>query len=204
MTWMTRASGQWTRRRTLALAALPLAAAPALSARAQQAAVLTVSRQRLLNETRYARDLVEAEQRMTAELQARIDTTKRELADREQELARLRATLPRDEFEALTSAFDRRVRRERREAQRQAAVLQSAFRAERVKLLEFLGGFLERIRAERGASVILNRDDAIAADPALDITDEVIARFNQVVRPPEIPDLDSILARSPEPPEGDD
>ena len=199
-----RSAGAWTRRRALGLAALPFAHVVAPAGAQEPPPILTVSRQRLLNETAYARALVEAEQRMTAELQSRIDQTKRELAAREQELARLRGTLPRDEFEALTSAFDRRVRRERREAQRQAAVLQSAFRNERVKLLEILDALLERVRAERGASIILNQDEAIASDPALDITDEVLARFDRAVPPPEIPELETILANTPEPPETQD
>lgn len=189
---------RWTRRQALALAlaAVPLALAPA---RAQQAPpILTVSRERLLNETGYARALAEAEQRLSAELQARLDEIKDELTAREQELTDLRGTLPADEFEALTTAFDRRVRRERREAQRQAGALQNAFRAERVKLLELLDEFLERVRAERGASLILNKDDAIASDPALDITDEVIARFDSEAPPPEIPSLVSILGGGPD------
>ena len=74
------------------LAALPLALALAPAGAQEPHPILTVSRQRLLNETAYARALVEAEQRMTGELQSRIDETKRELAAREQELARLRAT----------------------------------------------------------------------------------------------------------------
>ena len=194
-------AGALTRRSALALTVLPLVLALAPARAQEPTPILTVSRQRLLNDTAYARALVEAEQRMTAELQSRVDETKRTLASREQELARLRGTLPRDEFEALTNAFDRRVRRERREAQRQAAVLQSAFRNERVKLLEILDAFLERVRAERGASVILNQDEAIASDPALDITDEVLARFDQAAPPPEIPKLEAILANAPEPPE---
>lgn len=182
----------WTRRRALALALLPLVPAAALAQ--QGSRVLAVSRRRLLNETAYARALVEAEQRMTSKLQSRIDEIKRELAEEEQELARLRPTLPRDEFEARTSAFDRRVRSERREAQRQAAALQTAFRNERVKYLGILDSVLEQVRADRGASLIVNADDALAVDPAIDITDEVITRFDQAVQPPEIPDLDTFLA----------
>lgn len=182
---------RWTRRRALALAAVPLALA--LPAAAQEP-ILIVSRSRLLNETANARALLAAEKRLTAELQARIDRTKRELAEEEQELARLRATLPRDEFEARTGAFDRRVRRERREAQRQAAALQTAFRTRRSELLEALGRTLEAVRAERGASLIVNEEQAMAADPALDITDAVIRRFDANVPPSEIPDLESILA----------
>ena len=188
---------RWSRRRALALAAVPLALALPAAGQERQP-ILIVSRKRLLNETANARALLAAEKRLTAELQARIDETKRELAAEEQELARLRATLPREEFEARTAAFDRRVRRERREAQRQAAALQTAFRAERVDLLEALGRTLEAVRAERGASLILNEEQAMAVDPALDITDTVIRRFDASVPPPTIPNLESILAGAEE------
>lgn len=194
MTFVSPSPRRWTRRQALALVLVPVLLAPA--AAQERRAILTISRKRLLNETRYAQSLAEAEQRMTAELQGRIDTIKRELAAEEQELARLRSTLPREEFEARTTAFDRTVRRKRREAQQHAATLQQAFRAERVKLLEMLDAFVEAERAERGASIILNRDDAMASDPALDITAALIARFDTIVQPPEIPDLDSLLART--------
>ncbi len=185
----------WSRRQVLALAGAPFVLA--VPAAGQQAgSILVVSRKHLLNDTKHARALLEAEKRLTAEIQARIDETKRALTAKEQELARLRSTLPRDEFEARTAAFDRRVRRERREAQRQAAVLQTVFRAERVQLEEALAGILEQVRAERGASVILNEEETMAADPAVDITDEVIARFNATVPPPDVPDLQTILSRA--------
>ena len=181
---------------------LALAGAPAVLATTAAgqvtADILVVSRTRLLNDTKHARALLEAEKRLTAEIQARIDATKRALTAEEQELARLRSTLPRDEFEARTAAFDRRVRQERREAQRQAAVLQTVFRAERVELQEALATVLEQVRAERGASIILNEEQAMAADPAIDITDEVIERFDETVPPPEIPDLQTILSRARE------
>lgn len=195
-------SGRWTRRRVLALATLALPLVPPAAAQ-QNAQILIVSRKRLLNETRHARALLEAEKRLTAELQSRIDETKRELADQEQELARLRSTLPREEFESRTAAFDRRVRRERREAQRQAAALQTAFRAERVELLEALNALLEQVRAERGASLILNEEHAMAVDPALDITDAVIERFDATAPPSDVPDLEEILSRAADAAEDD-
>lgn len=200
MTASDRGPRAWTRRRALALAALPVLpawlAAPAGAQ--EEGGILVVSRKRILNETRHARALLEAEKRLTAELQSRIDETKSELAAEEQDLARLRSSLPREEFEARTAAFDRRVRHERREAQRQAAALQTAFRTERVKLLEALGEVLEQVRAERGARLILNEEQAMAVDPAIDVTDAVIERFDAMVPPSEVPDLADILSRASE------
>ena len=137
---------------------------------------------------------MKAEIELTAELQLRVDAVKAELAAEEQELARLRPTLDREEFNTRATEFDRKIRAQRRETQQQAAIMQSAFRAERRKLIDALGPLLEEVRLAHGASVILNSDQALATDPALDITNEIIARFNAIVPAPAIPDLDAISA----------
>ncbi len=197
----------WTRRKAIALAVLGLGLGLGLGrATADEAAILMVSRKRLLNDTTHARALLKAEIELTAELQRRIDAIKAELTAEEQELTRLRPTLDREVFAARVAAFDRNVRRQRRAAQKQAAALQSAFRAERLKLVEALDPLLEEVREANGASAILNSDQVLASDPALDVTDEVIARFNATVPPPVVPDLEVIApAQSPaQPPAQED
>ena len=195
----------WTRRRTIALAVSALGLGQGLGlgrAAAGEAVILIVSRKRLLNDTAHARALLKAEIELTAELQLQIDAIKAELNAEEQELARLRPTLDREVFAARVAAFDRMVRRQRRAAQKYAATLQNAFRAERLKLVEALGPLLEEVREVHGASVILNSDQVLASDLALDVTDEVIARFNATVPPPVVPGLDllgPLLAPTPLP-----
>ena len=191
----------WTRRRTIALAALGLGLGR-LHAAADEVVVLVVSRKRLLNDTAHARALLKAEAGLTAELQRQIDATKAGLTAEEEELARLRPTLEREVFAARVAAFDRKVRRQRRAAQKLAASLQTAFRAERLKLVEALGPLLEGVREAHGASVILNSDQLLASDPALDVTDEVIARFDATVPPPVVPDIDLLLAPAQPPAPG--
>jgi len=200
----------WTRRRTIALAVLGPGLGLGLGrdcAAADPVAILIVSRQRLLNDTSQARALLKAETELTAELQHRVDAIKAELAAEEQELARLRPTLDREVFAGRVADFDRQIRSQRRAAQKHSAALQNAFRAERLKLLEALGPLLEEVREAHGASVVLNSDQVLASDPALDVTDEVIARFNASVPPPVIPGLDllgPLLApAAPATPEGD-
>lgn len=188
----------WTRRKAIALAVLGLGLGLGLGrATADEAAILMVSRKRLLNDTTHARALLKAEIELTSELQRRIDAIKAELTAEEQELTRLRPTLDREVFAARVAAFDRNVRRQRRAAQKQAAALQSAFRAERLKLVEALDPLLEEVREANGASAILNSDQVLASDPALDVTDEVIARFNATVPPPVVPDLEVITPAQP-------
>lgn len=196
-------SKPWTRRRTIALAVSALGLGQGLGrAAAGEAVILIVSRKRLLNDTAHARALLKAEIELTAELQLQVDAIKAELNAEEQELARLRPTLDREVFAARVAAFDRKVRRQRRAAQKYAAALQNAFRAERLKLVEALGPLLEEVREVHGASVILNSDQVLASDLALDVTDEVIARFNATVPPPVVPGLDllgPLLAPTPLP-----
>ena len=188
----------WTRRKAIALAVLGLGLGLGLGrATADEAAILMVSRKRLLNDTAHARALLKAEIELTSELQRRIDAIKAELTAEEQELTRLRPTLDREVFAARVAAFDRNVRRQRRAAQKQAAALQSAFRAERLKLVEALDPLLEEVREANGASAILNSDQVLASDPALDVTDEVIARFNATVPPPVVPNLEVIAPAQP-------
>jgi Skp family chaperone for outer membrane proteins len=199
LSYVTRPAPFWTRREAIALAVLPLGMGPlgfglpvGQARAADQAAILMVSRKRLLNDTAHARALLKAEIELNAELQRRVDAVKAELNAEEQELARLRPALEREEFDARVAEFDRNVRSQRRETQQRAAILQNAFRKERLKLVEALGPILEEVREAHGASVILNADQALTSDPALDVTVEVIARFDATVAPPLIPDLDAL------------
>ena len=196
-----QSSRPWTRRKAIALAVFGLGFGLGQGlAAADAAAILTVSRKRLLNDTAHARALLKAEIELSAELQRWVDAIKAELSAEEQELARLRPTLDSEVFAARVAAFDRKVRRQRREAQKYVATLQNAFRAERRKLVEALGPLLEEAREARGASVILDTDQVLASDPEYDITDEVIARFNATVPPPAIPELEVLApAREDDP-----
>lgn len=189
----TGLAGNWTRRGALGLIlALAVPLPRAGQAQEEGGPVLLVSRKRLLNETAHAQALSKAEIELTAELQRRVDMVKAELAAEEQELAKLRNSLPRDEFDRRVALFDRRVRDERRLTQQHATKLQNALRAERLKLVEAIGPLLEAVRATKGAQAILNADQVLAADPAIDVTAEVIAQFNKTVPPPIIPDLKTL------------
>jgi Skp family chaperone for outer membrane proteins len=190
MAGVAKASGTWSRRAVFGLALLPLGRGLAWG----QEAVLIVSRKRLLNETEPARNLLKAEIDLTAALQHQVDQIKARLTAEEQELARLRPTLQREAFDARVAEFDKTVRQVRRQTQRRAAALQNAFRDLRLQFVKALGPVLEEVRVARGALVILNADQILLADPAVDVTSEVIARINATVPTPPIPTLEQLDA----------
>lgn len=180
------------RRRAMAalagagLAVLATLSGGAVAAQDTGARVIIVARQRVLRETRAGRALREAETRLTAEFQSRVDEVKRQLEAEEAELARLRGSLARPEFDARTEAFDRKVRDARRESQREAAALQKAIREARDTLVRNLAPILIEVLQAEGADIILDADDVLVAAPSVDMTDEVIALFDARVEAPAI------------------
>ena len=152
--------------------------------------VVVVSRERILRESRAARRLRRAEEEMTTRLQGQIDATKVRFADEEEELTRLRSELPAAEFELRVAEFDQRVRLARRVAQERAAALQKAFQDARAAIVAALPALMERLRVEAGARLVVNAEEVLALDPAIDLTDRAIALFDAEGPSPSIPDLD--------------
>ena len=151
--------------------------------------VLVISRERVLSESQAAIFLNDAEVKLTQELQSEVDALKQQLAAEEQELTRLRQTLPRAEFDARVQVFDQRVRRERRQTQRRVAALQNAFRRARGELAEAMVPLLVAISRQRGARLVLDRDQILVAHPSVDVTEELIAHMNESLSLPQVPTL---------------
>lgn len=167
-------------------AALAIGAVPALA----EGGIIILSRERLLREASASRQLAEAEATLTEQLQTQIDTTKEALAEEEEELARLRGQLSEAEFEARGADFDRRVRQARRVAQERAAILQTEFQEARAAVLGYLPELIERLREETGASLVLDAEQVLARDDAIDVTDRAIALFDSEGPAPDVPELD--------------
>lgn len=189
-------------RRALLAGGLGLGALTGGAARAQAAPeVIVVSRERILREARAARRLRDAEDEMTERLQGQIDATKVQFADEEEELTRLRGELAGPEFEARIADFDQRVRAARRVAQDRAAALQKGFQEARAAIVAALPELMERLRLEAGARVVVNAEQVLAADPAVDLTDRAIELFDADGPAPPLPEVD-LAGPLTEPPAG--
>ena len=155
-----------------------------------QQQIFVISRERVLRDTAAARELRQAESRLTAQLQRQIQEAKDQLSKEEIALARDRAELSAEDFELRAADFDRRVRRSRRIAQERANLLQTGFKDARARIVAALPPLLEQVRIEVGARIILDADQVITADPTLDLTDKLINLVDQEVPRAEIPDID--------------
>ncbi|MEM1383186.1 MAG: OmpH family outer membrane protein [Pseudomonadota bacterium] len=184
------------------LMAVVLASGAAL---AQQEAlpppIIVVDRGRLFEEALPARALADEERAQTAELQAEIDDVRGKLNTEEEELARQRGVIPEDEFQTRALAFEERVNRERRRAQSRAERLQETFQDARRQLVEDLNPVLEELRVQAGAIAVLDAEDVLVYDPAIDLTGAALDLFNRRVSMPELPDLEEEVIPSEADPE---
>ncbi|MEM7236325.1 MAG: OmpH family outer membrane protein [Pseudomonadota bacterium] len=183
---------RWTR----VLAGLGLAAALCLwdfdhaTAQISDGPVLVVSRTRILTETVVAQNLRATEAGLRNRLRQWVDLQKSSLEAEEQQLTTLRAQIGKPEFDELTEAFDKKVRGVRRDTQRYEAAIQSSFREARKELVQNLYPILIEIIQRHGASLIIDADQILMADPKIDMTDEVIALYDERVRTPELAPID--------------
>jgi len=162
------------------------AAAP-LPASAQEAPkVLVVSSDRVLRETQAAITLRDRERDLRLAFEADINAAKDALAAEEAELTRLRGELDPEEFDRRAKAFDQRARAARREAQRRAAEIQQAVREARDHLRAQVAPILIEILRERGADIVLDADAILIAAPSVDVTEDVIARFDAEIEAPAV------------------
>ncbi|MEM1300663.1 MAG: OmpH family outer membrane protein [Pseudomonadota bacterium] len=176
-----------------------LAASCAIPDVAWSAEILVVSRERVLREASIARTLKDAEEAMTRQLQTSVDDATARLAAEEEELAKLRAELDAEAFEQRAKDFDRRIRAVRRAAQERAAFLQRGFQEARASVVAALPSLLEQVRVARGASLVLNADQILAADAGVDVTEELIALMDAEGPRPLPPKIDLSLPLLPPP-----
>lgn len=175
-------------------------------ARAQDG-VFVISRDRILRESKAAQALREVEVELTEKLQAQIDKAKVVLATEEAEITRLRPQMSQQEFELRAADFDRKVRQTRRVTQERARALQKSIQDARAAIVAAMPEWIDRIGKDVGARIILNGDQVIAVDPALDLTDRVIALIDAEMPDPPMPDIDieaPIVVPTDDPEKSDD
>ena len=165
----------------LLLACAACLAAPAQAQDAARPMILVVDRAKLQENTSAARQLIAAETALREALQARAARVKSELEAEERALTDARDAMPPEEFARRGSAFDQRVRLERREAQERGDRVVQFLEESRRLLVARLPEVLEEMRVARGAAVIIDAADVAAYDADLDVTADAVALFDERV-----------------------
>lgn len=146
--------------------------------------VIVVSRARILTETDAALALHSQERADRQRLKEWVTAQTKFLDREEQRLTELRPETPNVEFERLTKRFDQTVRRIRRTAQRLDVAIQARFRNARKELVTALYPVLIDIIKQEGATLVIDSDHILIADPRIEKTEDAIALYNLRVEPP--------------------
>ena len=162
----------------LAAACLAVAPLPSLAQETAPVGILIVNQARIHLQAAAAQEITREEQARNAALRDAYDRIRSQLRDREREMIDLRATLPKEEFDALAAAFERDVRASRNGVEGNRRLIQGALAQAKEVLALALQNVLVEIMKERGALLILDEKTSIAHAAALDVTDEAIARLN--------------------------
>ena len=141
--------------------------------------ILTIDRDRMINETRRGAAMMQALEAKANDLARENQQIEADLVAEEQELTEKRATLPPEEFRALANDFDERVQKLRAEQDEKAALFLNREREEvRNTFLRDSSNVVSEIARAKGALIVIDRRDVYISAEIIDITDEVIERLN--------------------------
>ncbi|MFV0409066.1 MAG: OmpH family outer membrane protein [Paracoccus sp. (in: a-proteobacteria)] len=137
----------------------------------------------------------------------RLDAENKRLEEQlkaeEQALSAERASLGPKEFRARAEAFDSRAQTVRRERAQVVVDLETRAQADLDAFLEATRPLVSALMQERHAGVVLDRRQALVVVTAVDITDELVKRMDQMVGAgmglPPLPSSDASSSTSDQP-----
>ncbi len=162
-----------------------------------QIAIIVVDRDRVLRDSVPAQRLAAREQAERIELGRELDQLRADLEAEEAEIAKLRETGTKEDFEARVRLFDQRVREARQTSQQKGEALQTRFATERRSLAAALDPVLFDVMNEHGAVLVLDARNVIASRSGANVTEEVIERFDARADSIFPPDTDTPPAPPP-------
>ena len=141
--------------------------------------VVVVDKERILRESAVARRLAAQERAARAALQEEWAGLRGEIETEEAEIASLRESLPKEDFDARVRAFNDKVHQTQRTMQQKNEEIQRQFVNARRKLSEALAPVLFQIMEVENAALVVDKRSVLAARSGADMTAAAIGRFDE-------------------------
>lgn len=178
-------------RATLVAAAL-ITAAPALAqtpapARAPAAApggrvapatIVIVDIARVVRESSAGRGAQAALDPQVNQLETRVRTFREQFAREEQQLAQQASTLAPDALNQRRRDIAQRAQTANQQVQTTQNQLQAINQSVLEQISRAVGPIVEAVMRERGATIAMRREAAVAVSPAIDVTSDIIRRLD--------------------------
>ncbi|MBT0956816.1 OmpH family outer membrane protein [Alphaproteobacteria bacterium KMM 3653] len=143
--------------------------------------ILVVDQERLFTDTLFGKRVQAEIDAASQDLIAENSRIQEELAAEEEELTQKRATMEPAAFRVLADAFDEKATRLRAIQDAKIPRLTRQRDRERQKFMNALLPILGQITQDRGAVAVLERRSVFVSVAAIDVTDQIIARADELL-----------------------
>lgn len=157
-------------------------ATPAVAADESALKYGVVDMSKIIQSTDAAKGIFNDLENKRKEYQVQIKKEEDTLKAAEQEILKMKAKLPQEEFEKKAKEFETKIVSAQKMVQEKKKTLDDAYGRSMGKLRGEAAKVIAEVAKERGYSAVFTQDAVIMASENLDMTEEVIARLNKNVK----------------------
>ena len=148
---------------------------------AGEAQVLVLDIRRALNESNAGQLILEKYKAAIIALNNEFNILQTQLIAEEQELRDLRSSMEVREFVKLAESFDQKSTQAREEYRLRKQAIDDELNENTDRLSRILSQYAGEVMEEKGATVVLMKNQVIVSSNAIDITSGVMERANQLI-----------------------
>ena len=148
---------------------------------AGESQVLVLDIRRALNESNAGQLILEKYKAAIIALNNEFNILQTQLIAEEQELRDLRSSMEVSEFMKLAESFDQKSTQAREEYRLRKQAIDDELNENTDRLARILSQYAGEVMEEKGATVVLMKNQVIVSSNAIDITSGVMERANQLI-----------------------
>ena len=149
---------------------------------AGESQVLVLDIRRALNESNAGQLILEKYKAAIIALNNEFNILQTQLIAEEQELRDLRSSIEVSEFVKLAESFDQKSTQAREEYRLRKQAIDDELNENTDRLARILSQYAGEVMEEKGAAVVLMKNQVIVSSNAIDITSGVMERANQLIK----------------------
>lgn len=161
------------------LMALTAALMISASAYAEEAKIVVLDAQKIINDSNAAKGAVSKIEKARNDSQSKIDKMETDITKKREDLEKKRSVLSDEKFIAEESKLKADLRTYRAQVQNMQEQLNNQVMAYRREIIDVMRKEVEDMAEANGYSMVLERNQVMFSTPSLDITDEVMKRVNK-------------------------
>ena len=149
------------------------------SAFAEGTKIAVVNIQGIMKDSKAAKSVRSQLESKQKAYQAQISKMEESMQKEEQELGKQRSVLSQEAFEKKVQDFRTKATKMQRDVQGKKATLDSAFEGALNDIQKVVSEIISTLAKEKGFQVAVPTSQLLYAEPAIDISDEVLSRLNK-------------------------